>query len=1733
MEYHESTRRHGTCIKFLSDFRALFIKTFFLTIRKPGQTIAEILLAYTFMGLLLGMRYILDRRYYSAYQIPRFNPYSSLSYNVVGNITYYYPGNICAATIATNAVHDLNAQVSTFPTNIQAISDPTLSTLSNTTLQSLTAFIQFTNLDSCTNASTMPDEVQYTLRMQENGPNYYHAQDVMISPNAYMWQRAPEDFCQSISSFSNYLNRFLGVQYSINMNIIKYVTNTTQNLASSIFMNHFGCPAYYSDQLQSIYGFFIPIFFSIVFVVTFIMNVGYVVQERENKTKEYLRIYGLRTWINNLVWVTRSMIIYFILSSVVTVLSLVVLPSSNSKPGRVSKALFNYTHWTVLWTILFVYSIQVSAFSVLFGQFFKRPLLAKLLGFVVWVITFIDFYPGVPVGARYFLCILPNAGLMFCLQVVLQYERRGVGITTFNQLYSNVFSYPLYIGICLLLMLIYSVIYLFLAIYVERVNPGEFGVAQSWNYLFKRSYWKPSATSVVKPSNSNGHIGDGNTNWIEMSSMKNKKDPSLIISHLTKKFGKFEAVSDLSLKFYAGEVCSLLGHNGAGKTTTTFILVGMLEATSGQVTIEGLDSREHIQDIRKILGFCPQYDILYEELSVKEHLELVGKMRHMKPDAMKQSIDNILQLIGLVNDQQTLSKNLSGGMKRRLSIGISFMGDPKILILDEPTSGIDPYNRRLIWTIIRKMKESGKCIILTTHFLEEADVLSDRIAIMTSGRLQANGTPDFLKSQIEFEYRLFIDKQETYPNERVTVFIQKYLPNIVLERESSSEMVFGIRRNESKKIGRLVHALDEEKLNIGVENYGLSMTTIEEVFLKLIREAEEEENGCHDQAKSQFELANRVFRMEHKRETGITKFCYRICALLIKRIHVLRRQYVFLVGFFLFPILIEILMVSVFPSPQDVQASLVQNNHVAGAQVTFQPSIYNPQTIVTYANNNGSNARTNLMNYLQNTGATIDEISSDTVLSYTQNRYYASEDIFVNKYQIALALYNNLTSTSPSLTFNSYFSTVNYHAMPVSLSAASTNLFQFYANSTTKKITTTNQPIITTSTTYTALDRFFEILYCFDTLPLSLFNFINSIVVSIFISILIVPLIQERRSHSKDLQLLTNLSKRSYWFSNFICDICSCFILCSFLIIIVKIGAAANPNIQSEVHIYINYSQSLYFFATIMMYSLASLPLIYVYSFSPKSELIGFINFFVINVVACFLDMVLAFMGLFSQSQSTNATHVSKLSSLVLNIRWAVAVLFPSVNFKRSLFNIRLRSNPDCVSAMNSIMFTNYSATEPWTSLREPGIGIEFVIFCVQILFWWIILAIIENKVNIKLACGQCCCSENESEQVGGQNQLNNEGGAIGTAPYQWSDAHLDEDVRNERQSILRESTSSTSSVVLVRDLVQQFKKRKNKSSDQRIYTAVDHLNFRVTKKSCFGANGAGKTTTFRMLINDLKPASGDIFINGKNINKIERDLEIGFCPQFDWLISNLTVRETLTLFARLKGLKWSEISEICGDMINLFGLEPYEHRRIERLSGGNKRKVSAALAFMANPALVFLDEPTTGLDAAAKRKLWNVIRAARDIGLTIILTSHSMEECEALCTKIGIMKLGQFMCLGNLQRLKNRFGNGYAVQVKLPLQDVNVFKEELMLTLPGVQFDEQHNGMLFCTVPFASINPTESYTSASSFNLAHIFDLFNKKAEEKSIESYSITQTTLEQIFVHLSGEDHTTDANKKKKKK
>lgn len=201
-----------------------------------------------------------------------------------------------------------------------------------------------------------------------------------------------------------------------------------------------------------------------------------------------------------------------------------------------------------------------------------------------------------------------------------------------------------------------------------------------------------------------------------------------------------------------------------------------------------------------------------------------------------------------------------------------------------------------------------------------------------------------------------------------------------------------------------------------------------------------------------------------------------------------------------------------------------------------------------------------------------------------------------------------------------------------------------------------------------------------------------------------------------------------------------------------------------------------------IMYSLASLPLIYAFSFTPTTELLGFINFFLINVIACFLDMVLSFIAVYSQSQPTGANTatttngVSKLTTTLNNIRWPISVLFPSINLKNALFNIRLRSNENCITALNSIMYTSYSYNEPWMSSREPSLGIPFIIFCIQMTIWWFILILIENRIYIKQTCGRCCGCSNRLQRTADSNNDENESNngnnkSPTPIPHEWDDS--------------------------------------------------------------------------------------------------------------------------------------------------------------------------------------------------------------------------------------------------------------------------------------------------------------------------------------------------------------------------
>lgn len=207
-------------------------------------------------------------------------------------------------------------------------------------------------------------------------------------------------------------------------------------------------------------------------------------------------------------------------------------------------------------------------------------------------------------------------------------------------------------------------------------------------------------------------------------------------------------------------------------------------------------------------------------------------------------------------------------------------------------------------------------------------------------------------------------------------------------------------------------------------------------------------------------------------------------------------------------------------------------------------------------------------------------------------------------------------------------------------------------------------------------------------------------------------------------------------------------------------------------YVYRGSEQIGYFFVLSIMFSLASLPFMYSYSFIVKSELIGFIMFFIINVLACFSDMVIGFIAVFSQVTTT--AHTYQMSSTTRNmmiLRWVLAGIFPSINFKQSLFNIRLRSDPSCISAINMIMATTYSSTESWVSLNDPGIGMYLIIFACQIVFWWIVLTCIENRNKIKkyICCCCCCCNRKEKKSIYAIRKKKNDNSA--TISSEWDDS--------------------------------------------------------------------------------------------------------------------------------------------------------------------------------------------------------------------------------------------------------------------------------------------------------------------------------------------------------------------------
>lgn len=296
------------------------------------------------------------------------------------------------------------------------------------------------------------------------------------------------------------------------------------------------------------------------------------------------------------------------------------------------------------------------------------------------------------------------------------------------------------------------------------------------------------------------------------------------------------AIHDLSLSVQHCECFGLLGPNGAGKTTTLRIMEGFIDPSSGAAIIEGLSIPADINQVYSLTGACPQHDLLWDALTGREHLLFYGRIKNLNGLNLKKSVDSTLRSVNLFDVQDYLVSTYSGGMKRRLSVAIALMGDPLVVYLDEPTTGLDPSSRRLLWEVIREARED-KALVLTTHSMEEAEALCDRLGIFVNGRLECIGNPKELTAR----YGGYLSFSLTTPlHQEATAagIIKSMVPGAKLVYSLGGTQKYELPL-EQITIDDVFRRMEEVKYRKELEilDWGVSNATLEEVFIKITRDA--------------------------------------------------------------------------------------------------------------------------------------------------------------------------------------------------------------------------------------------------------------------------------------------------------------------------------------------------------------------------------------------------------------------------------------------------------------------------------------------------------------------------------------------------------------------------------------------------------------------------------------------------------------------------------------------------------------------------------------------------------------------------------------------------------------------------------------------------------------------------------------------------------------------------------
>lgn len=357
------------------------------------------------------------------------------------------------------------------------------------------------------------------------------------------------------------------------------------------------------------------------------------------------------------------------------------------------------------------------------------------------------------------------------------------------------------------------------------------------------------------------------------------------------------------------------------------MLTGLTDVTDGDASLFGLSIANQMDNVHSIIGVCPQQNVLFDTLTVKEHLYLFAELKGVPKNEIDSRIQKAIEDVGLTEKTNSQSKTLSGGQKRKLCVAIAFIGDPKVVFLDEPTSGMDVSSRRATWDIIKQNKKD-KVIVLTTHFLEEADLLGDRVGIMAKGKLVCCGTPLFLKSKYGVGYTITLTKSSAQiDSSPILDKIAKNVATFQLLQDVGTELMIRIPVKESPNFPELFREFDNRRSDLQIVNYGVSVTTLEEVFINVGHDHDSREKeliGEYSQKKEivspdEVPVDNIQSLMKKSRRDDQTTNSFSVWlrhfgALFVKRWHFIKRDKGSVVCLSLMPVIMMLLAIAAINS---------------------------------------------------------------------------------------------------------------------------------------------------------------------------------------------------------------------------------------------------------------------------------------------------------------------------------------------------------------------------------------------------------------------------------------------------------------------------------------------------------------------------------------------------------------------------------------------------------------------------------------------------------------------------------------------------------------------------------------------------------------------------------------------------------------------------------------------------